>query len=190
MSHPWSHPSEPPPLLTPLCACVQPEGQISHEGFLWKRASLKYQASPHALQIATLLASSPTAVSCPRFVCSAPRPLLSCEAPPPSRLNPRPLPPLQKRWFFIKAGTLCYYDPARRAAPSRPKLPAAGPRRPTHDDPTCAATRPLGAQAGRDRMCDRVRPAQLGHCQQRRESRAHHVSSASRLRDESRTLGP
>ncbi len=60
MSHPWSHPSEPPPLLTPLCACVQPEGQISHEGFLWKRASLKYQASPHALQIATLLALSPT----------------------------------------------------------------------------------------------------------------------------------
>ena len=60
MSHPWSHPSQPPPLLTPLCACVQPEGQISHEGFLWKRASLKYQASPHALHIATLLALSPT----------------------------------------------------------------------------------------------------------------------------------
>ena len=130
MSHPWSHPSEPPPLLTPLCACVQPEGQISHEGFLWKRASLKYQASPHALQIATLLASSPTAVSCPRFVCSAPRPLLSCEAPPPSRLNPRPLPPLQKRWFFIKAGTLCYYDPARRAGPRHPAPPQATRRRP------------------------------------------------------------
>ena len=60
MSHPWSHPSKPPPLLTPLCACVQPEGQISHEGFLWKRASLKYQAGPHALHIATLLALSPT----------------------------------------------------------------------------------------------------------------------------------
>ena len=45
MSHPWSHPSEPLPLLTLLCACVQPKGHISHEGFLWKRASLKYQAS-------------------------------------------------------------------------------------------------------------------------------------------------
>ena len=31
----------------PLYACVQPEGSISHEGFLWKRAAFKFQASPH-----------------------------------------------------------------------------------------------------------------------------------------------
>lgn len=45
----------------PLQLVPSPEGHISHEGFLRKRASLKYQ----------------------------------------------------KRWFFIKARTLCYYDPAR-----------------------------------------------------------------------------
>ena len=36
---------------TGLCA---PEGSISHEGFLWKRAAFKFQASPH------------TGTACPR----------------------------------------------------------------------------------------------------------------------------
>ena len=35
-----------------LCA---PEGSISHEGFLWKRAAFKFQASPH------------TGLACPRY---------------------------------------------------------------------------------------------------------------------------
>lgn len=38
---------------------AEPEGKLQHEGFLWKRAALKFQ----------------------------------------------------KRWFFLQAGTLCYYDP-------------------------------------------------------------------------------
>ena len=104
------------------------------------------------------------------------------------------------RWFFIQARTLCYYDPARRPAPRRhapprreptPSRPApprdAPPPPPAPPHGTIPRAPPLGAQAGRDSTRDRVRPAQLGHYQERREARALNVSSASRLR---RTLGP
>ena len=84
--YPWSHPSEPSPLLTPLCACVQPDGQISHEGFLWKRSSFKFQASLPSLD-------SDPACPLPHAPCPPlPAPLLSYEASRHHASTPAPHP--------------------------------------------------------------------------------------------------
>ena len=127
--------------------------------------------------IAPLLAPSPT----PRALRSRP---LSCRMRPPA-ITPQPPPPTLGRSDGsssrpARSATMILQGAPPNAAPRRP---AAAPPH----DPTCAAAPPLGTQAGRDSTRDRVRPAQLGHYQERREARALNVSSASRLR---RTLGP
>jgi hypothetical protein len=74
----------------------------------------------------------------------------------------------------------------------RPTPPQAARRRPTRRPataprhPTIPRAPPPGpwvhTQAGREGTCDRVRRAQLGHYQERGESRVLHVSRARRLR--------